>query len=435
MSEQRDEPDGLAEFPLRIAFDSLLSPAAAGDRDDQDVSSIDLWSLLPSNLAPLFRPGVQDLTEEIRSELNRAIPAFGRRMDGSFGRSVTEGIQQAIMQFIDRLADPTAPQDDRAQLFRELGVHELYDGPILDVLQTAYRIGARVAWRRMSQVGDRAGVPTSTLCLLAEAIFAYIDELSALSVEGHASVRAREMGALERRRRQLLEVILSPAAATPQTLARLAEAARWPVPERVVTVALELRGDEPEQLPGATLDSRILVDLEGNEPCLVLAEENRDALHKLSQELPGWRAAVGPTVPVTEAAESLRWARRTLGLVSQGALPDTDVTWFDRHMSVLWLLNDPFLVQEISERALAPMAELTGKQRDKLSETLLIWLETRRSAPEIAQLLDVHPQTVRYRLRQLERLFGANLEDPDRRFDIEVALRARRTLRGFEHSR
>ncbi|EWC61590.1 regulatory protein [Actinokineospora spheciospongiae] len=435
MSEQRDEPDGLAEFPLRIAFDSLLSPAStATDRDDQDVTSIDLWSLLPSDLAPLFRPGVQDLTEEIRSELSRAIPAFSRRMDGPFGKTVTEGIQQAVMQFIDRLADPAAPQDDRAQLFRDMGLHDFYDGPILDVLQTAYRIGARVAWRRIAQVGDRAGVPTATLCLLAEAIFAYIDELSALSVEGHASVRAREMGALERRRRQLLEVILSPAAATPQALTRLAEAARWPVPERIVTVALELR-DEHSELPGANMDGRVLVDLEGSEPCLVLAEEHRDLLHKLPEELPGWRAAVGPTVPVTEAAESLRWARRTLVLVGQGALPDTEVTWFERHMSVLWLLNDPFLVQEISERALAPMAELTGKQRDKLSETLLIWLETRRSAPEIAQLLDVHPQTVRYRLRQLERLFGASLDDPDRRFDIEVALRARRTLRGVELTR
>jgi DNA-binding PucR family transcriptional regulator len=42
----------------------------------------------------------------------------------------------------------------------------------------------------------------------------------------------------------------------------------------------------------------------------------------------------------------------------------------------------------------------------------------------------VHPQTVRYRLRQIQELFGAALADPAARFDLEVALRARQLLRG-----
>uniref|UniRef100_UPI00373FE05C helix-turn-helix domain-containing protein n=1 Tax=Streptomyces rimosus TaxID=1927 RepID=UPI00373FE05C len=35
----------------------------------------------------------------------------------------------------------------------------------------------------------------------------------------------------------------------------------------------------------------------------------------------------------------------------------------------------------------------------RLAETLLAWLETRGSAPEVAARLGVHLQTVRYRLR------------------------------------
>jgi hypothetical protein len=42
--------------------------------------------------------------------------------------------------------------------------------------------------------------------------------------------------------------------------------------------------------------------------------------------------------------------------------------------------------------------------------------------------LHVHPQTVRYRLRQLEELFGDQLLDPDLRFDLEIVLRARALL-------
>ena len=41
----------------------------------------------------------------------------------------------------------------------------------------------------------------------------------------------------------------------------------------------------------------------------------------------------------------------------------------------------------------------------------------------------MHPQTVRYRLRQIQELFGAALANPAARFDLEVALRARQLLR------
>lgn len=42
----------------------------------------------------------------------------------------------------------------------------------------------------------------------------------------------------------------------------------------------------------------------------------------------------------------------------------------------------------------------------------------------MAELLGVHPQTVRYRIRTLERAFGDQLTDGESRFAIEVALRA-----------
>ena len=42
----------------------------------------------------------------------------------------------------------------------------------------------------------------------------------------------------------------------------------------------------------------------------------------------------------------------------------------------------------------------------------------------MAAALDVHPQTVRYRIRQLRDLFGDRLEDPEGRFELALALRA-----------
>ena len=84
------------------------------------------------------------------------------------------------------------------------------------------------------------------------------------------------------------------------------------------------------------------------------------------------------------------------------------------------------LIDQISKRQLAALDGLTSKQRTRLVETLGAWLRTRGSAAEIAEQLNVHPQTVRYRMRQLEKTFGERLDDPDERFALELVLRASR---------
>jgi DNA-binding PucR family transcriptional regulator len=53
----------------------------------------------------------------------------------------------------------------------------------------------------------------------------------------------------------------------------------------------------------------------------------------------------------------------------------------------------------------------------------------------VAVSVHVHPQTVRYRLRQVDDLFGDQLRDPDRRFELEIALRVRQMLRRAQPSR
>lgn len=360
---------------------------------------------LPSELAELFRPRIADAADEVLAEINRSIPVYDQ----------PHAVQQAIAQFVDRLADPDAPQEDRKALFRELGRQELMKGRNLDELQSAYRIGARVAWRRLSRTAERANLPISTVCLLAEAIFAYIDELSALSIEGYTTAQAREVGS----RRQLMKLIL--AQSTMATVTAAAENARWTTPEHVFAVALEPIS-EARKTPA--LHANFLVDLESKAPCLVVSESEERHLYGLADTLTGWRAAIGPRVPTVDAARSLGWARDTLALVHQGILPDKMVTWCNDHLVALWLSRDTSLGTWLAESTLGPLADLPAAQRDRLSETLLAWLKTRGNVTEVAGLLDVHPQTVRNRLHQLTKLFGKRLDNPDDRFDMEIALRA-----------
>ncbi|WP_134730681.1 PucR family transcriptional regulator [Amycolatopsis nivea] len=373
-----------------------------------------LWAMLPRELAAVFRPRLLDVADEVLREIQRTVPGYAQPLEGPFGKALRGGVQTALLQFVDRIAAAGAVADDRRRVFVALGVHEFEQGRNLDVLQAAYRVGARVTWRRMAEVGTRAGVPSATLCLLAEAIFAYIDELSALSVEGHAAARARATGARERRRRRLLDLLLSDPPTPIQILEEAASDAAWPLPGRLVAVAF----DGPADVVG--LDA--LEDLEDAAPRLLLAiPEERGPL---TAALSGHRAAVGPPVPPHRAGRSLTAAREALQLVAANVLPDEPLIWCADHLSTLLLHKDPLLPANVSRRRLAPLAALTAKQYSRLARTLLAWLETRGNVREVADRLAIHPQTVRARAQELETMFEGRLWDPDDRFELILALRA-----------
>jgi DNA-binding PucR family transcriptional regulator len=78
---------------------------------------------------------------------------------------------------------------------------------------------------------------------------------------------------------------------------------------------------------------------------------------------------------------------------------------------------------------LAPLAPLAPGPRDRLVVTLRAWLDQPGQVQAVAAALDVHPQTVRYRLKQLRELFGERLEDPEARFELALALRAAEGVR------
>nr|WP_257018833.1 helix-turn-helix domain-containing protein [Streptomyces sp. TLI_235] len=142
----------------------------------------------------------------------------------------------------------------------------------------------------------------------------------------------------------------------------------------------------------------------------------------MQEALRGRGAVIGPPVPLAEAAESLRWARLVRGRLP--GPPPEPVDCRDRLADLLLLADRP-LVRLIAERGLAPLAGLTAKQRHRLAETLLAWLQTDHgSAPEVAARLAIHPQTARQRLHRAQELFGETFSGPDARFELEVALRS-----------
>lgn len=368
-----------------------------------------------------LRPHAGRIAAAIMREVQRSVPAYSRPLTGNFGKIFSEGFEEAVRHVIDSIGNPGIVHNQWVEMFRDRGRLEFREGRSLDALQAAARIGARVAWQYVAPVLRRAGASPQVLAHAAEIIFAYVEELSATALEGYSETQTLADGAIERRRKQLLDLLLSGAPTTPATLEGMTRGASWPLPGQAAVVALDRAGGTAD-FPVELLDDDVLVDLESSIPCL-LTTRPQEQLLPLSGRWNGWRAAVSPMVPLADIRAAHRLARRALGLLPPPEA-DSPILWCADHLAGLWLLGEEFLATELRRRALRPLEPLGDKQRERLARTLLAWLETRGGAPEIARRLRVHPQTVRARLHQLRTLFGAAMDDPDERFGMRLALRA-----------
>ncbi|MGP3948748.1 helix-turn-helix domain-containing protein [Streptomyces sp. 7N604] len=383
---------------------------------------------LSPDLAGFLRPELPSLADEIVEEIRTCVPEFARPLQGQFGEGIRLGVEQGLRQFVEQLRDPAAPRDQGIKVYRSLGRGEYLEGRSLDVLQLAYRIGARVAWRRFARVGHEAGVAPKQLYVLAEAIFAYIEEISAHSVEAYAELSARTVDLVQRRRRRLLELLLAePAVTAPRSLHQLAGEAQWKLPTTVACVALHEQWSANHVL-GPALGPDVLMDLERPDPCLLIPDpEGPGRMETLRRGLHDVGFAVGPAVPLARAPSSLRMALHALSLLRRGLFPGERQIHCEDHLSTLLLLSNEDAARILVQRCLEDFPQVN----ERLAETLLAWLATGGSMPEVAERLCVHPQTVRYRMRQLKEFFGDLLHDPEWRFDMELALRVNRLFKAL----
>ena len=380
---------------------------------------------VPRGFAEQLRREAPSLAAEIFREIRRQIPEYDRPLHSLFSTGLLLGVETALAEFADAVEGRGASAEMRARVYRGLGRSELAEGRSMDSLQSACRLGGRIAWRRYARVARRVGMRSEQMVDLAEAVFAHVDQIAAASVLGYAQAKA-DSGAAHERRRELLRLLLDGGPADAALLAEAARAADWCVPEVLACVALGAPTGSTPSAASVRLPERLLADLSSSSPYVLIPEPelwlDKPEIVEFLRER---RAVVGPIVPPASAADSLRWARNARDRLPESVLDDGPVLC-DAHLPALLLLGDEALVRLIGERRLAPLAPLTVKQRDRLEATLLAWLETNRgSAPQVAARLGIHPQTARSRLHRVQELFGPAIAEPESRFEIEVALRGR----------
>jgi PucR C-terminal helix-turn-helix domain len=412
------------------------------------------YEAVPPEAAEVLRPVLPGLADETIAAIAREVPGYARAMEGAFGQVVRLGVEVAFNRFVDLLEDPEPDATESRRTYVDLGRGEFHSGRSLDALLAAYRVGARLAWRRFVEAGVAGGLSPPAIYALGEAIFAYIDELSAESAEGYAEEQTAAAGESERRRRRLVRLLAQDPPAGQEAIRTAAAAAVWTLPRG--GLAALVAATEEDGAPGEALLDSIAARLarrlgegaigaEAFGAALVFVPDpdapgRRRRLEAAVEERP---ATLGPTVDWPRSGTSARRAIATQRLAATGRLPapragsaagssaDADspaVTGLlvaDDHLADLLLAADAAVAADLAASRLAPLDDLPDGPRARLRETLAAWLDRPGQVQAVAAALGVHPQTVRYRVRQLRDLFGDRLEDPDARFELALALRVR----------
>jgi PucR C-terminal helix-turn-helix domain len=353
------------------------------------------------------------------------VAEYADPLRGELGPNITRAVEMALATFL-RLVEtaatfePGGPLTAALEGAYALGRGEARAGRTMDALQSAYRVGARVAWREWGAIAVSEGVLPEVVVQFAELVFAYIDQLSDASVSGHTdelatSGRVREQY-LERLGRALL------AGADSEELVQRAELADWPHPATLTAVLLP---SAHANAVAGLLDRRTLVlsaDVTASglpeDVSTLLVPDTDDRRASLLQLLRNRPAVVGPARPWIAVASSFRRAVRVLSIAE---LRDTPVDTEER-LADLVLTADPDAAADLRARALEPLAGLPAASAARLAETLRSWLLHQGRREDVAAELFIHPQTVRYRMTQLRALYGERLQDPAAVFELILAL-------------
>jgi purine catabolism regulator len=140
----------------------------------------------------------------------------------------------------------------------------------------------------------------------------------------------------------------------------------------------------------------------------------------------GVSSVLGAPVRVPEAAREAMWA---LGVAA--GRPERLAVYGDANpLTPLPALRDPAEAQALVDRALGPLLGYDRAHGTQLVRSLAVFLSCRRSWQRAARELNVHRQTVVYRMERVAELTGRTLQDTQDIAELWLALSALELLTG-----
>lgn len=374
---------------------------------------------IPQGLRESLREHVRAAINEMGQQVREQVPEYAWVTGSTHEQNVQKVIDVTVTHFVDSVGDPDADHARLTELYAKVGAYEAREGHSLDNLQAAMRLVSQIACRRFIKDAYRLGWSRETLGLLTDSLFTLLAEAADAAAQGYAREQGRLATAVEHHRSRLRDLLISEPPASRQAISDLARLAEWSLPRSLAVVAVSPDGGAGSRI----MPPSVLADWECAAPYLLVPDPDRPGQRRyLAALMQDRTAAVGPTVPVTDGAVSLRWARRAVELTARGIIPGGGVVHCVDELATLAASEASELINAASATGFAALRAVPSHRRRPLLDTLLAYLENGNNAAITARHLGIHEQTVRYRLRRVSEITDGRLPGEESKIDTMLML-------------
>jgi len=396
-----------------------------------------------SGVAPIvdrFVDRMDEVVEKSHDAIWNAVASYARAGE-DLGDDVRDAVRSNVVTLAHVLHQSREIKREELEGIRRVGARRAEQGIPLDDVLHAYRTVSRVCWDVLAEeCRSYEGDALEPAIELAEAVLRYTDQISTGVAESYAKAQRRIVRQQEGARREFLSELLYGSDTSPEELLGRAHSFGYDLSlsylalvgmgpdtghgrETVVAAAVAAAA-------GAAAAEPIIMQKAEHTIALLPTEPFADVAivpEKLVAELGGkWRFGVGgPALGLEGIRKAYLEAREALEI---GAALDLggNVFHFEDLLLYHFLRADLGLVNRFVAQMLGPLIEYDDRRKGELLKTLEMYFRADGSVKLAGEMLFAHPHTVTYRLKQIQRLTGWSLRDPEDKLRLHLAIRAYR---------
>ena len=379
---------------------------------------------------------VADRADEVMDMLREAVirksgpseAALVLPHDGVRNAVCRANIRSILAAMVDETQFDSAPA-------RTIGVERARDKTALTSLMAGDRIGFRYLWGVVAnETASHLNINGDPLRSLTPRLHAaeelYLDAM----VAGYRDELKRQVRGATPRRTVLLDSLLQGRLIDDWSLWEVANLLRLPIRGPFVVIAAEAPALGAEALPNiecklASLDVystwQLLPDVQIG-VAHITSDHKFDEVVALVRRVAPERVGVSARFDdLRDAAHALHCAKVTL---RGRADPTSGVSVFDGTILATAVVSAPEIMVKSVADVFGGFRDLADEEREVLFDTFRVWQDSDSSVGATAQQLSVHPNTVRHRLRRIEKHTGRSLSRPRDVAELCVAFEVHRRL-------
>jgi hypothetical protein len=387
-----------------------------------------------------FLGRLDEVVERGAEAIAASIPSYARS-----GEPLIEDVREAVRENVGTLAQVLKEKRDirseELDAIGRVGARRAEAGIPLDDVLHAYRTVSRVCWDMLAEeCRVYEGDALEAAIELAETVLRYTDQISTGVAEAYARAQRAIVREQEGARREFLSDLLYGTDASPEDILRRAHTFGYDLSlSYVALVGVGPDTDTNKETAVASAAGKAAAFVSADPIVLQKADQTIALLpadpfadpaivpEKLVVELGGgWRFGTGGPEPGLEGIRRAYLEAREALEIGLALDLSGSVFHFDDLLLYHFLRSDPPLVDRFVNQMLGPLLSYDTRRKGELVRTLNAYFACDGSVKMAGETLFAHPHTVTYRLKQIERLTGWSLRDPEDKLRMQLALRAHR---------